>query len=133
MLNPAARRRQRWLLFAGRRSLHPGSRRLGLAIAGFALLGIGVLLAATVWALAHGAGRPAVWPLVAAGFPWSLLLAITSPAWGGFSFSATPDWVIVALFAGPALVNASIAGGLAARAADSRRRQRAATSASARS
>ncbi len=133
MLNAAGRRHQRWLLFAGRRPLHARSRRAGFLVASTYAIVVVLVAGATLLALVNGAGRPVIALLALAGAPWSVLIVVTTPAWGGFSFSGTPDWLIVTLFAVPALVNASIAGGLVARRLDLRRRQRLATSASARS
>ena len=121
------------MLFAGRRPLHARSRHVGFLVASSYALAVAIVAAATFLALVNGAGRPVLALLAIAGAPWSILLAVTTPAWGGFSFSGTPDWLIVALFAIPAFANASIAGGLVARRLDLRRRQRLATSASARS
>ena len=135
MLNAAASRRQRWLLFAGRRRLLPQSRRAGFVVAALWLAAVTALIAVAAIQVSQGAGASAGWPLAIAGAPWSLAVMVTSPAWGGFTFSNTPDWVIIAVFSVPALLNASVVGGLAARWRDERRRrrQRLATSASARS
>ncbi|MDQ1702153.1 MAG: hypothetical protein QOF57_1405 [Frankiaceae bacterium] len=133
MLDAAARRRQRWLLFAGPRPLHGRSRRAGFIVAATYAMVVAVLAAGIAVALGDGAARWIIWPLALLGAPWSVVTAVTAPAWGGFSFSGTPDWLVVGLFAVPAFVNASIAGGLVARRLDARRRQRLATSARARS
>ena len=124
MLNAAAMRRQRWLLFAGRRRLLPQSLRAGFVVAGLWFALVAIIVGVAVVELWHGAGKSAGWPLAVAGAPWSLAIVVTSPAWGGFSFSNTPDWVIIAVFGVPALVNASVVGGLTARWLDRRRRRR---------
>ena len=135
MLDDDARRRQRWLLFAGRRPLLPPSRRAGFLVSSLWFAAVAGLIALTVGAVLHNGGPSAAWPLAVAGAPWTLVVVITSPAWGGFTFSNTPDWVVVAVFGVPALVNSSVVGGLVARWLDNRRRrrQRLANSASARS
>ena len=124
MLNSVSRRRQRWLLFAGRRLLSPRSRSIGFAIAALWLVAVVGLVVVAVGFLWRGTGGAANWPLGVASLPWSLAIVVTSPAWGGFSFSNTPDWVVTVLFGVPALLNASIVGGLTARWWDGRRRRR---------
>ena len=132
MLNSASRRRQRLLLFAGRRLLSARSSAIGFTVAGVwlaAVLGLVVVAVGLLW---RGTGGAANWPLGVAGLPWSLAIVVTSPAWGGFSFSNTPDWVVTVLFSVPALLNASIVGGLAARRLDGRLRRRRSASLSSR-
>ena len=127
MLNSASRRRQRLLLFAGRRLLAARSRAVGFTVASLWLGAVLVLVVVAVGFLWRGTGGAANWPLGVASLPWSLAIVVTSPAWGGFSFSNTPDWVVTVLFAVPALLNASIVGGLTARWVDDRRRRRQST------
>ena len=132
MLNEAGRKQQRWLLFAGRRPLSARSRRAGLLVAASYAVAVAGIAAATLIALHNGYGRSIVWPLALVGAPASVVVAVTTPAWGGFSFNGTPDWLVVTLFAVPAFVNASIVGGLVARRVDARRRRQRVTAASAR-